>query len=228
VDKYHVQVDNLLVQVDRAERGAMNVAEPGSVVMSPPMAAVIRVLAGAETGFGVREIARLADLHHNTVRVLLNRLIDHGLVFTDQVGQSLLSTLNREHIAAAPVVALATLRLALVQALQREFSSWEINPVHASIFGSTARRDGDTTSDIDILLIRPDDVSATNAQWERSLSDARERLHRMTGNPINFVELSESELGQAQSSKEPIVQSWRDDAIHLVGVRLETLLGGLQ
>lgn len=205
----------------------MHVAEPASVVMSPSMASVIRVLAGADTRFGVREIARLAGLQHSTVRVVLDRLVEHGLVRTQPAGRSLLCSLNREHLATGPILALVNLRSTLIDFVQAELAAWPIAPVHASMFGSFARHDGGTASDIDVLIVRADRVAADDPQWEQSLSDARGKVHTVTGNPLSIVELSVSELREALSAEEPIVAAWRAEAVHLLGQRFEALARSL-
>ena len=206
----------------------MHVSEPGSIVMSPSMAAVIRVLAAGDTRFGIREIARLAGLQHSTARGVLDRLAEHGLVLTERAGRSVLCSLNREHLAAGPVVSLAMLRTTLLRYLREDISSWEVHPTHASLFGSTARKDGDTSSDIDVLLIRPGEVPADEPAWELTVSNARDRWRRATGNAVAFVELSLSELRDIVAADEPIVESWRTDAVHLAGERFQELLGRLQ
>ncbi len=221
-------MDDIVVQSSSFEEAPVHLSEPASVVMSPSMAAVIRVLAGAQTRFGVREIARLAGLQHSTVRVVLERLVEHGLVRTEQAGRSLLCSLNRDHLAAGPIVDLVTLRSSLLQFLRTESASWPVAPVHASVFGSFARQDADTASDIDILLVRADNVPADDPLWEESLSVARDRVRRVTGNPLIFVELSVSQLREAISAEEPIVAAWQADTVHLVGERFEALLRRLR
>jgi DNA-binding transcriptional ArsR family regulator len=180
------------------------------------------------TRFGVREIARLAGLQHSTVRVVLDRLVEHGLVRTEPAGRSLLCSLNREHLAAGPIIALVTLRSTLIRFLQTELAAWPIAPIHASVFGSFARHDGDTASDIDVLVVRGDRVAADDPVWERSLSDARGKVRTVTGNPLSIVELSVSELRAALSAEEPIATAWRADAVHLIGQQYETLARSLQ
>jgi DNA-binding transcriptional ArsR family regulator len=189
------------------------------------MASVIRVLAGAQARFGVREIARLAGLQHSTVRVVLDRLVEHGLARTEQAGRSLLCSLNRDHPATGPLVALVTLRSTVIQFLHAELSSWPIPPVHASVFGSFARHDGDTASDIDLPLVRAESVAADDPRWEQSMSEARGRVRLVTGNPLGIVELSVSELREALAAGEPIVAAWHEDGVQLIGERFDALAG---
>ncbi|HEY4810856.1 MAG TPA: nucleotidyltransferase domain-containing protein, partial [Solirubrobacteraceae bacterium] len=86
---------------------------------------------------------------------VLHRLTEHGLVTRVELNRAFLFALNREHLAAPAVLALAGLRGALFNRIERELKTWQIAPVHVSLFGSTARGDGDTHSDIDLFIVRP-------------------------------------------------------------------------
>ncbi len=147
---------------------------------------------------------------------------------TEPAGRTLLCSLNREHLATGPILALVTLRSTLIQFLQTEISAWPIAPVHASVFGSFARHDGDTASDIDVLLVRADNIPADDPTWEQALSEASGRVRHVTGNPLSFVELSVSELHETLSARGPIVTAWLAEAVHLVGERFEPLTLSLQ
>jgi len=120
------------------------------------------------------------------------------------------------------------LRSTLIRFLQTELATWPIAPIHASVFGSFARHDGDTASDIDVLVVRGDRVAADDPVWERSLSDARGKVRTVIGNPLSIVELSVSELRAALSAEEPIATAWRADAVHLIGQQYETLARSLR
>ena len=77
-------------------------------------------------------------------------------------------------------------------------------------------------------LVRTDTVPSDEPLWEESMSVARDRVRRVTGNPLGVVELSVSELRRAISAEEPIVAAWQADTVHLVGERFETLLRRLR
>jgi predicted nucleotidyltransferase len=90
-------------------------------------------------------------------------------------GPSLLRRLNRDHLAAPTVAALAQLRATLLKTLVDEIGSWDRAPVHASLFGSAARGDGGLTSDLDVLLVHADDHDV-DPRWAHQLSTSGERL----------------------------------------------------
>jgi hypothetical protein len=61
----------------------VNLSEPASVVMAPGTAAVIRVLAGAEDAFTIRQIGRLAGVSHARAAQVVALLDRHGVVDTE-------------------------------------------------------------------------------------------------------------------------------------------------
>jgi predicted nucleotidyltransferase len=85
------------------------------------------------------------------------------------------------------------------------------------LFGSAARRDGGDDSDIDLLLVRPDDVDADDQTWAEQRHDLAQSVERWTGNRAQIVDLSTSELAQARRRKEPPVGELQVDGIVLAG-----------
>lgn len=95
-------------------------------------------------------------------------------------GPARLHQLNREHIAAAAVHEMAQLRSRLPSRLRYALALWDPAPMHASLFGSAARRTGDASSDIDILLVAPDE-DIDDERWLAQVHGIREDIHRWTG-----------------------------------------------
>jgi predicted nucleotidyltransferase len=122
------------------------------------------------------------------------------------------------------VLELVSLRSAFLEALVDEISSWTPAPVHASLFGSAARGDGDTASDLDILVVRPAKVADDDSGWEEQLAQAGARLRRRTGNDVSWFVVRPAELAAAKRSGEPVVRDWSRDGVHLVGRPLADLL----
>jgi DNA-binding transcriptional ArsR family regulator len=185
---------------------------------------VLRVLAGSARPFTGREIARLAESTHTTVQRSLDRLVDHGLVNRAPAGRAALYTLNRDHLAATPVEALVTMRATLLERLGGALSRWEPQPIHASVFGSAARSDGDTASDIDLVVVRPDSVTSDDPTWREQVDDLAFQVNRWTGNHLATLELTQSDLESMQRNRPAIVDELRSDAITLIGPDVRTLL----
>jgi hypothetical protein len=91
-------------------------------------------------------------------------------------------------------------------------------PVHASLFGSAARGDGDTSSDIDVFMVRPAAVSTENATWRAQLASLNHDVRRWTGNHAGISEVGQDELPQLATERPPVVDELERDAITLAGV----------
>jgi len=150
------------------------------------------------------------------VRAVLNRLSEHGLVDRQEAGRALLFTLNREHLAAPAVTLLAGMRAELVRRLCRSIESWSVVPIHASIFGSAARGDGDTKSDIDLFIVRPKD-SDDDPVWREQLDRLATSVHRWTGNHAGITEVAEIEIPRLREKAPPTVAELKRDAVLLFG-----------
>jgi predicted nucleotidyltransferase len=205
----------------------MDWTEPASVVMSRGAAAVLRVLARADGSFSVRELARVAAISPSRARQVVERLSAHGLLTVDHTAGAQLVSLNRDHVAAEPSIALATLRMRILDRLRHEFDSWSIAPLHVSMYGSAARGDGDPQSDIDLLAIHAEFPSPdVQDKWDDQLAGSADLIHRFTGNWVGWFQASNDDVARMTVSREPIVAEWRRDSITLFGPPLATFLRG--
>lgn len=216
-------VDTCLLKVDNR---SMDMSEPATVVASSGTAAVLRVLAGAEQGFTIRELGRLAGVSHGRAAQVVRNLSRHGVVLTQVQGRSQLCSLNRDNVATPLLIDLTRLRTTAFDRLRQLIDAWLVPAVHASIFGSTARGDGDVNSDIDVLVIRPDHLQPDDEQWVAQLQETADSAYRLTGNALAWFEISRHDLHGAVTAGEAIVHEWRREAVHLAGERLRDLIRG--
>jgi predicted nucleotidyltransferase len=198
----------------------MDMGRPYTVVCPTLDSEVLAVLAGTRRPMTGREVARLAGRSPRGVLEVLSRLAEHGLVDREEAGRALLFTLNREHLAAPAVDALAGLRAELLRRIREAVASWEVHPVNVSLFGSTARGEGDTHSDIDLFVVRPDEVTDEDAQWRSQVDDLARKIQRWTGNHASVAEAAQGELTHPRWNERPIADELRSDAIVLGGIDL--------
>jgi predicted nucleotidyltransferase len=144
-------------------------------------------------------------------------------VHRQEAGRAYLHTLNRDHIAAPAVELLAGLRTELLRRLRDTLGAWQPAPVHASMFGSAARGDGDTSSDIDLLVVRPAEVDEEDAAWRAQLEALGESVHAWSGNRAGIVELGEGELVGLRRNPPAILGDLRTDGIDLAGLPVRAL-----
>ncbi|SEF12030.1 nucleotidyltransferase domain-containing protein [Jiangella alba] len=198
----------------------MDWSDPATAVMSHGTAAVIRALSGARS-FGVRELAGVAGVSPTRARQVVQRLAEHGLVEVDAHPGAHLVRLNLDHLAVQPTIALAHLRTEVLHRLGNEVNGWPLPAEHVSLFGSAARGDGNTYSDIDLLVVRP---SGDQEAWDHQLADSGAAIRRWTGNWVSWFEVEVGGLQRMAAEEEPIVDEWCRDAILLRGRSLNSLL----
>src|SRR5205823_14160083 len=148
------------------------------------------------------------EVSANRASQALSERADHGLVLVEPHGSGRLCRLNRSHLAADPLLALVGLRPRLIELLRSEVASWTQRAAHVSLFGSAARGDGDTSSDLDLLVVRADDRSDDEA-WETQLFDSGERILAATGNQAAWFVTTLADLRRAVAAGEPILAEWR-------------------
>ncbi len=156
---------------------------------------------------------------HSGVLATLNRLTEQGLVDRVELNRAYLFALNRDHLAAPAVEILTSLREKLIREVRKTVSEWQIAPVHVSLFGSAARGDGSTQSDIDLFVVRASAVDEDEPSWRDQIDDLRRRIERWTGNHASFVERDEGQLARARQAQAPILGELLLDAIVISGSR---------
>lgn len=112
----------------------------------------------------------------------------------------------------------------LLDRIQALVSEWPIHPIAAWIFGSAARAEADTDSDLDILLVRPDHLTDDDA-WQQQVDNLANQVRRWSGNPCEPLVLTETDLQAAAQRDERLVDELRRDSIHLIGAQPRALLG---
>lgn len=202
----------------------MDMGEPSSAICPTLDGPVLMVLAATTRPLAAREVSRLVRRGSwGGVRQALLRLAEHGIVSVDEVGNVTLYALNRHHLAAPAVDVLARLHEELVHRLRDEIGGWSVPAVHASLFGSAARGDGDVTSDVDLFVVRGRRVEHDDPRWRSQLDRLAADVLAWTGNHAGIAEVGEGELARVRKSSAG--RSIRVDGITLAGKPIEKLFG---
>lgn len=99
-------------------------------------------------------------------------------------------------------------------------------PVSVILFGSFTRHDGDSSSDVGVLIVRPDVVDPEGEEWEELRTSLAQHLERWCGNECQIVDLSLAEIQEAHVSEQPLVASLLAGGHCVFGSPLEELSGG--
>ena len=223
----------------------MDFSDP-SLTISPTLdGSILVALESAGKPLTVSEVASASTRGSEIgIRKAIGRLVHQGIVTATEIGNTRVYTLNREHVAAHIATELAQLRSETWRRITREIEGWNVRPLYASVFGSAARGDGDSESDIDLLLVRPSTIAEiTAAQKNKSvidglgmlveafttnvMTDAQmdtwdsnvDRLHDLvrhwTGNPFQAITLTAAEWSEHRRAKSAIYKNVVRDEIRL-------------
>jgi predicted nucleotidyltransferase len=216
----------MVISPSRRYSVRVDVSRPISAIAPSLEGEVLQTLAGTTMVMTGRQVALMTGRRsHSGVLDALHRLAEQGLVDRVELNRAFLFSLNREHLAANAVIALTRLRITLVDELRREIAGWEIAPIHASLFGSAARGDGDVHSDIDLFIVRPGAVNEEEPQWRTQVDGLSAKIGRWTGNRASIVDIAEAESARLKTERPPIVDSLDSDAIPLAGAPIASLFG---
>lgn len=179
---------------------------------------VLAVLARAEAAFTGREVHRLVGQYSEAgVRKVLTRLVEQGIVLIERAGPSYLYRLNRDHLAAPHIIALAGLRAELLGRLRARLASWDPPAVYAALFGSAARGDMRPDSDIDLLIVRPDTLEPDDDRWASQVHQLIGDVTRWTGNDTRPLEYGDTETRRVFRRGESVLEAVRVEGVHLAG-----------
>ena len=207
----------------------MDVSKPYSVISSPLDVEALLVLRRTTRPLTGRDVARLANRGSPAgIRKALARLTSHGIIRAEDAGRAILYTLNRDHLAVPALEVLANMRTEFERRLSAEIGSWSLQPDHASLFGSATRADGNTTSDIDMFIVRPAGVGEDDPVWREQLSRLADDTFSWTGNHLAVSEVDLGELRRLRRERPSIVEDLLDTALTLAGRDVQHVLGGRQ
>ena len=193
----------------------MQFSKPLAVVTPTLDGPVLAALAAADSPFTTGQLTKV--VHQGSeegIRKVLRRLTAQGIVSAERVGPAFAYRLNRAHLAAEPILALAVVRATFLTRLEGLLASWAQPAAYAAVFGSAGRGTMRPDSDIDLLLVRsdgPDDM------WDRQLEHLVSQVSAWTGNDLRPLVYTLTELDAARG--EPVLLDILDSGITVAGER---------
>jgi predicted nucleotidyltransferase len=189
----------------------MELGRPLAVITPTVDGDVLRVLAQADTQFTPGDLHRLMDRHSLAgVRRVLERLTTQGIVTRRRAGSAYLYQLNRDHLAAEAVIALADLRVQLLHKLSSTVKKWAEEPVFGAVFGSAAQGTQRPDSDLDLFLVRQ--FGSDDDRWDTQVADLAQDATRWTGNDARVMSFGAQEIRE-DSEPASVLQDIADQGL---------------
>ena len=201
----------------------MDFVDPVGAVIPGAQGRVLAVFAETSAELNLRTVARLANVSAAQASRVMPSLVELGLVERREVPPSSLFRLNAENEAARTVVRLARLRDSVLERIGTAAADLPCPPASVIAFGSFARSEADRHSDIDVVIVRPDDVDVGDDTWTAGLDRWCATARAISGNRVEIIETGAAEAAVELSSGGPLWEEIARDGVVLFGATLDEL-----
>lgn len=159
---------------------------------------VLLVLARTDQHLSVQQIHGLLPEGGSRagVQKSVARFVEQGTVVERRFGRSRAFALNGEHLLADSIRQIAASKLLLLSRMAEVIVDWPVQPLTVKMFGSAARSDMRSDSDIDLLVVLPDEVEDDAA--DEMVAALATRAAAWTGNDARPLVYRASEVGPAK------------------------------
>ncbi len=199
----------------------MNLSEPLDGLTTEVEAAVLRVLARADTGFSGRQVHTLAGVGStSSVHRALTGLVKVGVVVAEPRPPSIIYRINRVHVLWTVIESGLCARTRVFDNIDQfctESFPRELG-LTVLVYGSVARRDSTLESDVDLFVAYPDGFDP-EARADLSYQLAQ-HVERLTGNETQVYSLERSELAERLVDKDAFLTNVLTDGILIHGAPL--------
>ncbi|CAN5839216.1 hypothetical protein BH24ACT3_BH24ACT3_02290 [soil metagenome] len=168
---------------------------------------MLAVLAETTADLNLRTIAQLSGVSHAQASRVLPGLVELGVVERREVPPSSLFRLVPEHVAARVVLDLARATDTVLDEIGRMAPALPFPPVSVIVFSLFSRREAGADSDIDVVVVRPGGIDEVDEDWASSIEQWRTDVRRLTGNPVEVLEVSDDEAASRLTGRS---QVWAD------------------
>jgi hypothetical protein len=184
---------------------------------------VLAVLVETSAELNLRTIAQLAGISQAQTSRLLPDLVALGVVERREVPPASLFRLVPEHVASRALLALARSTDTVLDEMGRLVGVFPRPPVSVIVFGSFARGEADADSDIDAVVVRPTEVDEDDDAWSASLEGWRRAVRRLTGSPVEVLEVSADGAATKLRGRSQVWADIRRDGHAVHGLSIDEL-----
>jgi predicted nucleotidyltransferase len=210
--------------IDIARVHAMDFVRPVEAVIPGVQGRVLAVLVETTAELNLTTLARLARVSVAQASRVMPRLVELGLVERREVPPSSQFRLIHENVATQAIIDLARSRERVLSRLGAAADAFPVSPVSIVVFGSFSRGEADEQSDVDAIVIRPDDLTEDDDIWSTAVENWRNEARAISGNRVEVLEVSRDDLRSRLASGAPL---WRDvvrDGIAVHGLTMSELV----
>ena len=201
----------------------MDFARPVEAVVGGAQGRLLDVLARVTAPLTLRRLAGGAGVSPAQASRVLPRLVELGIVDRHEVPPASQFVLARDNVAAQLLVQLADARSIALRQIAEAASAISPAPVSIVAFGSFARGEADAGSDIDLAVIRADDLDEDDERWTDSVEVWRRRVRALTGNDVEIVEATVSEAKRKLQGRSELWCNIQHDGVVVHGLALHEL-----
>lgn len=170
----------------------------------------------------MRALARLAGVSANQSSVVIDQLDDLGLVERRAAGRSLLVSLVHESPVVVALRQVAGLWTVTLQLWRERARTLDPAPLSMAVYGSWARGEARSSSDVDILVVLPPGMGeSTEDRFREQFAVWCTYAGRVAGLPISPIVLGAEETTGVDGE---LWDNIRRDAIAIAGADPRTVL----
>ena len=201
----------------------MDFRHPIEAVIPGAQGKVLSAMLGTSAELNLRAIARVAGVSVAQASRVLPGLVELGVIERREIPPSSMFRLIPEHIATRALLDLYSARHNVIAEMARTAKEIRPTPVSVVIFGSFARGDSDTESDIDVVVVRPVGVDEEDARWLAAVETWRTTVTRLAGNSVEILDFGTNEVAAKMNGNSELWRHIRRDGQVVFGQRLDQL-----
>jgi predicted nucleotidyltransferase len=187
---------------------------------------VLTAMVRAATPLSLRELARRAgsaDSPSSVKRVVLE-LLEEGMAFLALSSKANhFYDLNREHLVVRHLIELDRAKENTLVLIETQVAQWPHLPRSVVLFGSVARGEDTSRSDVDLLVVWEGE-NPTSDQWTQAKHLLSNSVRDLTGNSVSLMEFSHKEWDTAVEQREPLLDAIAREGVRVAGESVRSLM----
>ena len=203
----------------------MDFVRPVEAVIGGAQGRLLAVLIETTAPLTLRRLARLAGVSPAQASRVMPRLVELGIVDRHEVPPASQFLIVRDCVVNQLLLALADARSIALRQIGEAVSAISPEPVSVVAFGSFARGEADAHSDIDLAVVRADDVDDDDEGWAESIDAWRRQVRTLTGNDVEIIEATASEATRKLRGRSELWRNIKRHGIVVYGRALDELAG---